>query len=286
MFIMLFLAIITIMSLVLHYPILRKNISADDGNWFYISVFRRYGIYNLILRKKKLFNTLGFFNLHTIYQFIFFIFNKEDADFSKKIKYYWYVLTDVAVFVTSYILWGNPLLSFIISLIYIVQICQPETFSDLTYAEFFVVLPFCITISLFHIGLDLSSVYLIFFAGCMASIVYQIKPIYVVILAAPLFINQKFVFSIFHFQYAKFKIIYNGYSKDYANIDKCKNKDEKMIVLVGKVSSSNNPKNPEKPFPLKGYDLFIEAAKEMSNYYFTLIGICGDYLQIAKKYMI
>lgn len=82
---------------------------------------------------------------------------------------------------------------------------------------------------------------------------------------------------------AKFKIIYNGYFKDYANIDKCKNKDEKMIVLVGKVSSSNNPKNPEKPFPLKGYDLFIEAAKEMSNYNFTLIGICGDYLQLAQE---
>lgn len=194
-----YLFIIIALSSIAHYPILKQVLTEDDGNWFYISVFRKRGLYNLIIKNKKLYKGDAFFNLKAIFQYIYFIFNQEDAFFSKKIKYYWYIVTDLALFCCSYLIWTNIHLSLIISIIYIIMIAQPNSYGDLTYAEFFAVLPFLLSITLFYMGVNQSSITLILLSGIFASLTYQFNPIYLFIVLLPLFLYDHLLLEYAYF---------------------------------------------------------------------------------------
>ena len=112
-----YLLVIIFCSSIVHYPILKKSISEDDGNWYYISVFRKFKIYNSIVQHNEMYKGSSFFNLQSIFQFIYFVFNKEDSNFSVKIKYHWYILTNLAIYFTSFILWKNVNLSLLTAVI-------------------------------------------------------------------------------------------------------------------------------------------------------------------------
>lgn len=187
MLLLIYFFVILLLSAVFHFPILKQELSEDDGNWFYISVFRKYGYSNLISKNNTFYKGDAFFNLQTIFQYIYLIFKTEDPYFSKKIKYYWYIITDIAIFCCSFLIWDNINMSFIISSIYILLISQPNSYSDLTYAEFFVALPFIITIALYFLGVNHHNVWLLFISGVFASLVYQFKAIYLFVLTLPLF---------------------------------------------------------------------------------------------------
>ena len=75
---------------------------------------------------------------------------------------------------------------------------------------------------------------------------------------------------------AKFKIVYNGYYKDYAKEKLCNDKDDKMCLLVGRVSSIAD-------FYRKGHDLLIAEEKKMPQYDFYIVGLEGKILRYAKN---
>ena len=87
MLLLIYFFVILLLSAVFHFPILKQELSEDDGNWFYISVFRKYGYSNLISKNNTFYKGDAFFNLQTIFQYIYLIFKTEDPYFSKKIKY-------------------------------------------------------------------------------------------------------------------------------------------------------------------------------------------------------
>lgn len=182
--------IVTVISAIIYYPILKKVISEDDGNWYYLAVFRKFKIFKELKIDHPWINDGGFFNLPSIFLLIFKLFGRSDAEFSKIIKYAWYICTSLAIFLLTNYLWGNLYIGFIASLIHILLVSQPNTFSDLTYAEYFVVLPLIILLACYLQGIKYDLFYLIILSGFLTGIIYQIKQIYLFVLVLPFIIHN------------------------------------------------------------------------------------------------
>ncbi len=126
---------LTLIGLFILWPITRKPLSEDEGNWYYLSVFRKRG-----LRPFKNYS-LGGFDVKYMASLFYNIIPGNNIAALQYFKILWYTTTGISIYILSFVFWHNTTLSFIAGLLFIIIVAVPSSFFTLTYAEHFLILP-------------------------------------------------------------------------------------------------------------------------------------------------
>lgn len=164
--------ILFLMSLVLSYPMVRKPLSEDDGNWFYLPVFYKRGI----RLYKNFIQMHGYFGVPWLASMIYNLFNFEKLNFFYYFKIVWYALNAVSIYWLTFCFWHNHVLAFIAGLIFAIIVAIPNTLFVLTYAEHLFIFPINLSIIFAYYGLNTGALWYFLLAGLMAAWAVQIKP--------------------------------------------------------------------------------------------------------------
>ena len=184
MIIMLDHIIILFVAAVLTYPLTRRPLSEDDGNWFYLAFFQDRGV----RLYRDLPTTSGHFGIFGIAAFLFRIFHGRKPIFFNYFKVIWYFFNALAVYWLTLLLTTNHGMALIASLLLILVTAVPNTLFFLTYAEHFVILPFCLSIICMHLGLSEGHYGWFLASGLLAGWTVQIKPTSLIFAGALFFV--------------------------------------------------------------------------------------------------
>jgi tetratricopeptide (TPR) repeat protein len=171
--IFLFTAINLLLGIALNRTKLSNPLSEDDGHWFYGAIFRknRY-FYHREADPLRNLHTQGFFGIHFCARLFCRIWPGEDLKALRWFKILWYAITAGAITVAATLLWGDARIGFIAGFLYNSFMALSHlTWSDLTYAEFFLPLP--IAGALIALGIGGTWGWLL--AGLLAGWAVQIK---------------------------------------------------------------------------------------------------------------
>lgn len=165
-------------------PLLSKTLSEDEGNWFYNAFFynKGYKQYHIepeieknLARTGFLYHRWSYFNYEHLCCLIFRFSKNRNPEFFNRIKYFWYILTTLSVLVLTQTLFSNLIISSLSSFLFLLYLSSPKSFSRLTYGEINIILPLNISYVLLIWGIDNESSLIIFLAGILLGLAYQIK---------------------------------------------------------------------------------------------------------------
>jgi hypothetical protein len=160
-----------LVAALLNIPMIRKPLSEDDGNWYYLAVFQSTGI-----RLFKGYENYGYFGIPWMAARIYRLLKCRGLSFFYVFKLVWYSLTAVTVYFMTLCLWQDQLHAAMAAVIFIVIIAVPSTFFVLTYGEHFFILPINLSVVYAHYGLTTGQPWWFLGSGLMAAWALQIKP--------------------------------------------------------------------------------------------------------------
>ena len=164
--------ILLLLGLILGFPMSYKPLSEDDGNWFYLPVFWKRGV-----RLYKNYSFIcGYFGISQIVSRIYNALGFEKLSFFYFVKWVWYALTGVSIYLLSFFLGHNYVLAFVAGMLFLLITAVPNTLFVLTYAEHFFILPINLSIIFTYYGLITGSIWYFMLAGLMSAWAVQIKP--------------------------------------------------------------------------------------------------------------
>jgi tetratricopeptide (TPR) repeat protein len=157
-------------SIALNIPMIRKPLSEDDGNWFYLPVFWKKGV-----RLFKGYENSGYFGVPWMAASLYNIIGLGKLTFFYLFKIVWYSLNSLSIYWLSYCLWHDPVLSFIAGLTFAIVTTIPNTLFVLTYAEHFFIFPINLCIIFVYYGITTGNSWYFLLAGLMSAWSVQIK---------------------------------------------------------------------------------------------------------------
>ncbi|MBT6052753.1 MAG: tetratricopeptide repeat protein [Candidatus Scalindua sp.] len=163
-------SLLTLFGLFILWPITRKPLSEDEGNWYYHAIF-----YKKLQRSENFGVTKVNLCLEYIATFFFKLLPHRKLSSIQYFKILWYTSTALSVYLLAFVLWGNVMLSFIAGLIFLVTVAIPNNFFSITYAEHFFILPANLSITCAYVGVTQNSVQLIFISGILAAWMHHLK---------------------------------------------------------------------------------------------------------------
>lgn len=198
--------IIFLLSLGMLWNFTKRPLSEDDGNWFYLAKFWKNGVRpfkvfkqddKIIRDVNHVYTTTGYFNLN---YFIALIYNYLIPSMARKIsvfypiKIVWLSLTNVFLFIFLITqgmtllgsFWGAMIYSYVIA-------CSKKNWTDLTYAEIYLVFPMLLSFIAMSYSVSENMYYLSLLAGILAGFAFQMK-----ITSLPVLLSFA-VYSGFHF---------------------------------------------------------------------------------------
>ena len=126
-----YIVILIIIGSLLSIPMIRKPLSEDDGNWFYLSIFWKKGV----RLYKNLFQMYAYYGFHWIAAKIYNTFGFQKPSFFYFLKAGWYTLNALSKYWLTFCFWHDHTLAFIAGFLFVVIIAVPNTLFLLTYAE-------------------------------------------------------------------------------------------------------------------------------------------------------
>ncbi len=165
--------IVMVAGVLLHIPMLRKPLSEDDGNWFYLAVFWKRGAR---LFKNNL-RVIGYFGIQWMTAVLYNGIGWRDVRFFYVYKSCWYIGNALSVYWLVSIFSAEGVLPLIAALLFLMVTAIPNTLFFLTYAENFLILPINLGIIFSYYGFLTGHMGYFLLAGLMAGWAVQIKPI-------------------------------------------------------------------------------------------------------------
>jgi len=165
--------IIIVAGVLLHIPMLRKPLSEDDGNWFYLAVFWKRGAR---LFKNNL-RVIGYFGIQWMTAVLYNGIGWRDVRFFYVYKSCWYIGNALSVYWLVSIFSAESVLPLMAALLFLMVTAIPNTLFFLTYAEHFLILPINLSIIFTCYGSLTGNTGYFLLAGLMAGWAVQIKPI-------------------------------------------------------------------------------------------------------------
>jgi tetratricopeptide (TPR) repeat protein len=157
---------------VLSYPLIRRPLSEDDGNWFYLAFFQDRGV----RLYRDFHTTYGYFGIFGMAAVFFRIFHGRTPAFFQYFKAIWYCLNALALYWLTLIWTDTHGVALIASLLLMLVGAVPNTLFFLTYAEHFLILPFCLSLLCMSLGLEGGAYGWVLASGVFTGWAVQIKP--------------------------------------------------------------------------------------------------------------
>ena len=164
--------IILLAAAALSYPLVRRPLSEDDGNWFYPAFFQDRGV----RLYRDITSVYGYFGIFSMAAFLFRIFRGRTPSFFKYFKAVWYGFNALAVYWLTLLWTTDHGMALIASLLLILVMSVPNTLFFLTYAEHFMILPFSLSLICMSLGLSEGGHGWFLASGLLAGWAVQIKP--------------------------------------------------------------------------------------------------------------
>ena len=164
--------ILFLLSLLLTFPMVRKPLSEDDGNWFYLAVFWKKGV----RLYKDSYYVYGYFGIQWIVSKIYNLLGFEKPCFFYYFKAAWYTLNTLSIYWLVLCFWHEPILALVAGMVFAIIIAIPNTLFVLTYGEHFFILPINLSIIFAYYGLSSGNSWYFALAGLMSAWAIQIKP--------------------------------------------------------------------------------------------------------------
>ncbi len=163
-------SLLTLVGLFLLWPITRKPLSEDEGNWYYQAIFYKK------LRRSEHFGLVKVsLSLEHIAAFFFKLLPHSKLSSIQYFKILWYTSTALSVYLLAFVLWDNMMLSFVAGLLFLVAVATPNNFFSITYAEHFFILPANLCIACAYVGATQNNIKLIFISGILAAWMHHLK---------------------------------------------------------------------------------------------------------------
>ncbi len=166
------LLVLLIVSFILNFPMTRKPLSEDDGNWYYPAVFRNKGCR---LYKNYIWAS-GYFCVHWLASIIYNLLNIKNIAVFYYLKIIWYSLTSISIYWLTFCFWHNDILSLTSGLVFAIVTAVPNTLFMLTYGEHFFILPINLSIIFTYYGISTGNPLFFLLAGLSSAWAFQIKP--------------------------------------------------------------------------------------------------------------
>ena len=156
----------------LSIPMLRRPLSEDEGNWYYLSVFWNKGV-----RLYKDINQMpGYFGVHWIAAILYNALGRPGMSFFNYFKAFWYTCNAMSLYWLVYLFYQSDIIALIASLLLIIVTVTPNTLFFLTYAEHFLILPINMSMIFSYFGFISGNTVFFVFAGLTSGWAVQIRP--------------------------------------------------------------------------------------------------------------
>ncbi|MCK9238799.1 tetratricopeptide repeat protein [Desulfocurvus sp.] len=164
-------AAVAALALGLCLPMLRKPLSEDEGNWFYLAVLADQGE-----RMHGTYSAFGYFNLPLAARLAARLAGRADARFLQGFKICWYALTAASVYALAFALLGDRAQALAAGACFAVALGCGNTLFMLSYAEHYSILWTNLALVCALAGLDQGSLAPCAGAGLFAGLAVQFKP--------------------------------------------------------------------------------------------------------------
>ena len=161
-----------VMGLTINFPMTRKPLSEDDGNWYYPAIFWERGV----RPHKNYIWAYGYFSVTWMAAKLYNLCRIDKYSFFYYFKIMWYSLTSLSVYWIAFCFYQNHILSLIAGITFLLITSNANTLFFLTYGEHFFILPINLSIIFINYGLSTNILWYFAIAGLMAAWAVQIKP--------------------------------------------------------------------------------------------------------------
>lgn len=165
---------------VLSYPLLRRPLSEDDGNWYYYAWFQDRGV----RLYRDIVSTYGYFGIFGIAALLLRVFRAKTPLFFNYFKAIWYFFNALSVYWLTFVWTSNHGMALMAALMLTLVMAVPNTLFFLTYAEHFMILPFSLSLISLHLALAGTGHGFFLAAGIFAGWAVQVKPTALIFAAA------------------------------------------------------------------------------------------------------
>jgi Flp pilus assembly protein TadD len=152
--------------------LIRKPLSEDDGNWFYLAVFWKWGV-RLYKNSSLIF---GYFGIPWIAAGFYNLLGLRKVHYLNYLKMIWYTSTVLSVYWMVCCFHPNCFFAFTAAVLFLVVTATPNTLFSLTYGEHFLIFPINMSIVFSYYGHTSGNDLYFICAGLMAGWAVQIKP--------------------------------------------------------------------------------------------------------------
>ena len=165
--------LITFFSCLLLFPLIKKPLYCDDGNWFYLSIFKKRGLklYN------NYFGAIGFFGIEVLASLFCGLIWMRNIKGIQIFRITWYYSTVISIYLFTYIIYVNQITALIASLIFLITYAYPKNKLSLTYGESMILFPIILSCIFAYLAYSENCLAYILISGLFVSVAINIKVI-------------------------------------------------------------------------------------------------------------